>query len=296
MIPKVTFLMTCFNAETYIKATIDSILAQTYCNFKVLIVENGSTDLTLSILNSFNDPRIEIIELEKNIGRTPALNLGLKHIDSQFVAIHDADDISCPQRLEKQVSWMKSHQETVLLAGWCKFIDLNDNEIGTYQPPINRSDILNSMTHCNPISHSSVLFRKEAAKRGYPEDFIYAQDFALWLSMQKEGEIDMLEDFIVKIRQHPEAVSNNISYALAKSWDGMRLYEEALKISGISKLSYKKGLSAIAIEMARYGKSKIKTGQFFSGILWLVKAFYKSPRIFFFQKIRNTNFYQGKNQ
>ena len=91
--PRLTVLMTVYNGEPYIKDAVVSILNQTYSNFNFLILDNASIDDSIKIINSFNDPRIKIIELSSNIGQTEALNKGLKMIKSKYTARMDADDI-----------------------------------------------------------------------------------------------------------------------------------------------------------------------------------------------------------
>jgi len=107
--PKVTVLMPVYNGEKYLNEAIDSILGQTFKDFKFLIINDGSTDGTADILKSYKDSRIKVTNNEKNIGLTKSLNKGLKMAKSEYIARMDADDISLPTRLQKQVEFMDSH-------------------------------------------------------------------------------------------------------------------------------------------------------------------------------------------
>jgi glycosyltransferase involved in cell wall biosynthesis len=100
--PELTVLMTVYNGEAYLRETIDSILNQTYKDFKFLILDNASTDSSREIIRSYNDPRIELAALPENIGQAAALNKGLDMIDTPLVARMDADDISLPHRLTRE--------------------------------------------------------------------------------------------------------------------------------------------------------------------------------------------------
>ncbi|MFC1937085.1 glycosyltransferase family 2 protein [Chloroflexota bacterium] len=103
-----TVLMTVYNGEPYLYEAVASILAQTYRDFRFLILDNASTDNSRGVIRSFNDPRIKLVELPENIGLVAALNRGLEMIDTPFVARMDADDISLPTRLEKELNELQN--------------------------------------------------------------------------------------------------------------------------------------------------------------------------------------------
>src|SRR5438309_494210 len=105
---KITVLMPAYNAGKYIRASIESVLNQTYQNFELLIINDGSTDDTISIVLSINDPRIVLVNKEHE-GIATTLNTGLRLADTYYIARFDADDICMPQRLEKQFNFLEDH-------------------------------------------------------------------------------------------------------------------------------------------------------------------------------------------
>src|SRR5580698_9685158 len=107
--PKVTVLMPVYNGEKYIKEALESILQQTFIDFEFLIINDGSTDNSVSIIKSFNDNRIRLIHNEKNSGLVYSLNKGIGLSNGEYIARMDCDDVSIPERLEKQVGFLNSN-------------------------------------------------------------------------------------------------------------------------------------------------------------------------------------------
>ena len=127
--PILTVLMIVYNGEQYLKDAVESILNQTYHNFRFLIIDNASTDNSREIIRKFKDARIELVELIENISHTAALNRGLKLIDTPLVARLDADDISFNKRLEIQVAFMEKNPSVALLSTAFQTIDENGDLI-----------------------------------------------------------------------------------------------------------------------------------------------------------------------
>ena len=119
--PKVSAIMPAYNAEQFIRSAVDSILAQTYEDFELIILNDGSTDNTQSIIEAYSDPRIRLINKE-NSGVASTLNLGLEEARGKFIWRHDADDISLPRKLEKEMVFLDAHPEFVLCATQVAFM------------------------------------------------------------------------------------------------------------------------------------------------------------------------------
>ena len=109
----VSVVMPAYNVEKYVEEAVHSILAQTFCDFEFIIVDDGSTDRTHDILRSFSDPRIRLIFNEKNEGNYPARNRGCRLARGKYIAVMDADDVAMPERLEKQVKYMEEHPDVL---------------------------------------------------------------------------------------------------------------------------------------------------------------------------------------
>ena len=121
--PKISVLMCVYNDEDWLKNSIDSIVNQTFTDFEFVIVNDGSTDNSLEIINSYSDDRIRIINNEENLGLPKSLNRGLNLCKSELIARMDADDISMNNRLEKQYKYLKKNKEIALIGGQAEYID-----------------------------------------------------------------------------------------------------------------------------------------------------------------------------
>lgn len=203
---RLTVLMSVCNGERYVSEAITSILNQTFSGFEFIIIDDGSTDRTPEILRSNDDPRIRVIRNDRNIGLTKSLNIGLEHARGELIARMDADDVSLPERLEKQMRFMESHPGFALVGSSAELIDENHRQIGkrcVKQYP-GYSDLLLS----NQFIHGSVLMRKtvldEVGK--YDEDIRYAQDYDLWLRISKDHKMVNLPGCLYRLRLHKDAI------------------------------------------------------------------------------------------
>ena len=114
MKPLISVVMSVYNGEKYLKRSIDSILNQTFKDFEFIIINDGSTDKSLEIIKSYDDDRIVLIDQE-NKGLTKSLNIGIKTASGKYIARQDADDVSLPDRLKKQVDFLEVREDVVLL-------------------------------------------------------------------------------------------------------------------------------------------------------------------------------------
>ena len=206
---KVTVLMSVFNGERYLRAAIDSILKQIFNDFEFLIINDGSSDSTAEILKGYNDPRIQIINNEKNIGLTKSLNKGLRLARGEFIARQDADDISLPRRLEKQVAFLNSRPEYGLVGCWNYRIGANNKIEDKVVFCTDHDDIVNMLLIENHFVHSSVMFRKECIEKlgGYNEDLKFAQDYDLWLRIAERYKVANLGEFLHSWRYDKHGIS-----------------------------------------------------------------------------------------
>ncbi len=203
--PIVTVLMTVRNGEPYLSEAVASILNQTFRDFRFLIVDNASTDNSREIIESFGDPRVQLVELPEDIGQTAALNLGLRMIDTPLVARMDADDIALPERLARQTAYMEAHPDVSLLGTQTDAIDAKGNLLFRFRYPCGHFQLLwNLLTEC-PLFHSSVMFRHEIVLNqfdGYDEHYRFSQDYDLWSRMAWDSRIASLPDVLTLWRVH----------------------------------------------------------------------------------------------
>lgn len=200
--PLITVLLCVYNGRDALVASIESILCQTYTDFEFLIVDDGSDDGSEILLQQYadRDQRIRLVR-QKNTGLTTALNVGLRQAAGKYVARQDADDLSSPQRLEKQLLFMEAHPEVVLSGTDYAVIDDND-ELLVEVRNSGRRNLRKAMLKSNQFIHGSMMFRRVI--NGIPVCFdpFYrkAQDYDLALRMMEAGEIAFVPHVLYKWR------------------------------------------------------------------------------------------------
>ena len=210
--PKVTVLMSAYNGARYLRDAIESILGQTFTNFEFLIINDCSTDRSGEILRGFRDPRIRIINNEKNIGLTRSLNRGLTQARGQYIARLDADDISHPERLAKQVRHLDAYPEVGLLATAWETIDEGENWLGISGKGLHSEAIYYTLTFCNFTVGPDVMYRRDLVMDlgGYDEAVRFAQDYDLWTRISRLAKVDHLPETLIKKRCRPDNISSRL--------------------------------------------------------------------------------------
>ena len=198
--------MSVFNGERYLHEAIESILSQTYKDFEFLIINDGSTDASRDLILSYADGRIRLVNNEQNIGMARNLNRGLELAKGQFVARQDADDISKPERLARQVDFLEKNTEVALLGTWYEKIDAQGNLIGKRSLPCDNTEICWSLLFYCPFVHSAVMFRRKTLLERigfYNEDLEYSPDYELWYRIAQCFRVANLDEYLVKFRTNP---------------------------------------------------------------------------------------------
>jgi glycosyltransferase involved in cell wall biosynthesis len=201
--------MSVYNGEKYLNEAIDSILAQTFINFNFLIINDGSTDGTDKILQSYNDKRIKIVNNEKNIGLTKSLNKGLKLARGEYIARQDSDDVSMPKRLEKEVSFLDHNKNTTLVGTYYYMINERGKILKIIKPPTRSEEIKIGLLKGNQFGHGSVMFRAECVKEFgyYREELGPVEDYDLWLRISDRYNIANIPEPLYKWRLNIKSVS-----------------------------------------------------------------------------------------
>ena len=208
--PKVSVLMSVYNGEKFIEKALQSIYNQTYQDFEVIIVDDGSTDRTPDILFNMKDSRTFIYRNPENKGLTKSLNIGLKLCRGEYIARMDADDISYPRRFEKQVRFLDENPDCAALGCWCNRIDYNDRIWGAYNGrPTEPEDIKRQLLIGNCIAHPTAILRRASLAKvaGYNEKYDCAQDHDLWLRLSEHCMLYNLPEYLVGLRSWPENIS-----------------------------------------------------------------------------------------
>jgi len=204
--PKITVLMPVYNCELYIKEAIDSILNQTFTDFEFLIIDDASTDQTVALIKTYTDARIILIVKPINTGLTNSLNQGLKLAKGDFIARMDGDDISLPERFERQIIFLETNPDIVLCGTWFSKIE-SDVVI---KVPENHIDIKLALLKGNCICHPSVMMRKQVLDKlseAYDVSKEPAEDFDLWVRLVAIGKLHNLQEVLLKYRVHNAQVS-----------------------------------------------------------------------------------------
>ncbi|MCM8528572.1 MAG: glycosyltransferase [Lentisphaeraceae bacterium] len=203
----VTFLLPVYNGEKYLKEALESIQHQTFIDFEVLVINDGSTDSTQVIIDAFisSDKRFRCISRE-NKGLIKTLNEGLDEIKTKYIARMDADDVCHPQRLELQLQYMENNPDIGVSGTYCKFFGQVEREI---KYPVENEKLKALIPFASPFSHPSVILRRsvlEEHKLRYDENFKDCEDYKLWLDLSEFTKLGNIPDFLLNYRMHGESV------------------------------------------------------------------------------------------
>jgi glycosyltransferase involved in cell wall biosynthesis len=209
--PLVSIVMPVYNAQEFLNIAIDSILNQTYKHFELILIDDGSTDNSASIIRNYDDKRIKYHH-QKNQGLVKTLIKGFGLAEGEFVARMDADDISYPERLERQVAYLKKHPKTALLGTCYDLIDLDGRIIDRSYHLTEPDDIYGEFLVRNPFGHGTAMMRRTyyEAVGGYdPDEPI--EDYELWWRIAKNYPVANLPEFLYGWRVNPTGISHSTS-------------------------------------------------------------------------------------
>jgi glycosyltransferase involved in cell wall biosynthesis len=259
-IPKVTVLMPVYNGAPYIGEAIASVLQQTFTDFELLIINDGSTDNTKEVIHFYNDNRIILIDHLVNHGIAAALNTGLSKANGKYVARFDADDICFSERLEVQVSFLDSHPDYVLTGSDAEYITEHGEHLFYFKcfGHTNEQLLHKIYSHC-PFIHSSVMYRKNAVIEagGYSLHAHNFEDYFLWVQLKKYGKFSNLSKRLIKVRFNPS------SSTIDEKWRGKLFREMKIKIIKRGAINKEEGDILLAI-IKKQNVQKIKEGAYYA--------------------------------
>ena len=209
--PAVTVLMTMFDAAPHLRASLESILGQTFGDFEFVIVDDGSRDDSAAIVESYGDERIRLVRNARNKGQTPCLNQGLALARGAWVARQDADDISLPRRLERQMERLRCDEKLALLGCQAWLVDDGGKFSGLLDVALGPESIEWAGLWENPFIHTAAMFRREVVARlsGYDESFRICQDYDLWMRVAAEHPAANLSERLVVYRHAAESLQHS---------------------------------------------------------------------------------------
>ena len=217
--PRVTVLMAAYNGAKLIGESLDSLLAQSFTDFEIVVVDDASTDDTAAVVAGYADPRIRLLRNATNLGVVGARNRAYAAASSDYIAILDQDDLSRPGRLAAQVAHLDSHPASVLVA---TDIDITEDgslrESGRGSHALTNPVVLRWMLHIgNPLVHSSVMFRAAAVRQlgtYLRKDYELCEDYDFYLRLLELGDIAILPERLTILREHAGRASKRFEAAL----------------------------------------------------------------------------------
>jgi glycosyltransferase involved in cell wall biosynthesis len=214
--PKVSVFMPVYNAGIDLIEAVQSILNQTYTDFEFVIVNDGSTDNSIELLQQFTDSRIRIINNDGNKGLIASLNIGLELCIGEYIVRMDQDDISLPTRIEKQVEFMDQHPEYGLIGTW--FQDFGDN-IESKLVCYSSDDIQIRIRHLyqTHISHPTALLRNSVIKANnlkFDPNFVHGEDYEFWVRMSAYCKLSNIPELLVLKRDHIHNITNKYAQTM----------------------------------------------------------------------------------
>ena len=202
--------MSVYNDAGFLRNSIKSILNQTFSEFEFLIIDDGSTDNTEEIISGFNDSRIIYKKID-HTGLAGALNHGISISGGDWIARIDADDLSTPDRLQKQVTALTINKDVNVISGWSVYFKDQGKILFLLKTPEEDNDIKKFLNLHNPVNHSSVMFNKKVIKvnGGYNENFKCYEDFELWFRLRNKLKFKIIPEFYTYTRLHPLSMSTD---------------------------------------------------------------------------------------
>ncbi len=224
---KISIVLPFYNAEAYLSESIESIVNQTFQDFELLAIDDGSTDGSVSIVKSFDDKRIRLISLNHNF--IESLNYGLKVSKGKYIVRMDADDIMLPKRLEVQHNFMEANLDIDVCGSWAQSFGNNN---GTIKYESNHKTIISSLLLYCCMIHPTVIIRKTTLDQlglNYL-DYPYAEDYKLWTDLALAGaRFENIPEVLLQYRSSSDQVTNKYKDKMSHSSYKIRMeYAEVL--------------------------------------------------------------------
>jgi glycosyltransferase involved in cell wall biosynthesis len=224
--PKISVLIPVYNAESFIRETIDSVLEQTFQDFELLLMDDSSTDLSAEIIHSYSDPRIHYELCPHNFIGT--LNRGLEIAQGKYIARLDHDDLMLPERLQVQYEFMENYPEIVACGAYIQTFGSDSVVLGILEK---HEDMVQYMaTKGNPIVNPTAFYRRDILMQygiRHEEGYHFADDFKLWLEFAKVGKLANIPRVLGKYRISDKQASRmNYNLMMAAS---DRIQQEAFQ-------------------------------------------------------------------
>ncbi|MDO8793583.1 MAG: glycosyltransferase family 2 protein [Vicinamibacterales bacterium] len=205
--PRIAVILPVYNAEAYVAEAIRSVLEQTYTDFRLIVIDDGSTDRSLQIVNGFSDPRVQLIRLAANQGLVSALNTGIAESASELIARMDADDVCLPGRFERQVAFLDAHPNVMICGTWTEVFG---TQTCVRRPPSDPRRIQARLFFGFAMDHPSIMLRRAFLERhdlGYREEYRHVEDVDLFVRASACGDLANVPEVLLRTRAHDTEIS-----------------------------------------------------------------------------------------
>lgn len=302
--PKISVILPVYNCEKYLKQSIESVLTQTFTDFELIIINDGSIDGSEGIIKSFSDERIVYVKNETNLKLIASLNKGIKIARGEYIARMDADDISHKDRFACQFKYLEQHKDIGICSTWARIIDNDGKVTGRIKNPTSPNIIDCSLLFTCPLLHPSIMGRSDVFKQfRYSKEALHIEDMELWSRMSINGvRMANISKYLINYRWHEDNVSvindtfqNESKRAILKprveelferaiTEDEMDLHEYSFSLynkgnkqdTDMGNLIYEERKWLIDLSIANSGKNMFPNKYFDSLILsrWIVVCIY----------------------
>lgn len=233
--PRVSVFIPVYNREAYVGAAIESVLRQSFQDFEILLIDDGSTDLSVEVLRSYDDRRIRVVRNERNLGQPETRNRGLALARGQYIAMLDSDDVARPDRLSRQVAFLDRHQDCVEVGGWTRSMDEAGHLLKkTKRQPPAPDDVHAQLLFRCSLSHTTIMGRTDVLRKyRYRKSFLRCQDYDLHVRLARHHAIANIPHILTHVRVHPGQIAvQTPGLGYAKKIEIIRAQLSALGING----------------------------------------------------------------
>jgi glycosyltransferase involved in cell wall biosynthesis len=280
--PEISVIIPAYNCTHTIRETLQSVLQQTFTDFEIIIINDGSTDNLVSVLSEFHDPRIRIFHYE-NGGLSIARNRGIDQATGPYLIFLDADDLWTPDKLESHFNLLEAHPEAAVAYSWMYFLDDETKECITNVPTVRNGSVFMDLLKENFIANGSNAFIRRSAieQVGYfYQEFAGASDWDYWLRLAQNHEFILSPQRQVFYRQVKSSMSSNVEYM--KTCMLTVIDKHVRSLDSHQKLIRSKAWSGIYVYCAKLSCERIqkdcKYSDFFA---YLFQGFQHDPNIVF---------------
>ena len=221
--PLVSVLLPVHDGERFLREAVESVLAQTLRSLELVAVDDGSTDGTRAILESFRDERLLIVP-QPHLGLVAALNRAAREAGGSHLTRMDADDVSLPDRVARQAAFLDAHPRVGLVVSGVTVIDADGRRLRTVVLPPDDASLRRRLLLRNPFTHGAVTMRREAFERagGYRPGYGANEDYDLWRRLARDWELAAMPEVLYLYREHPAAVTQTDVHDRVRSRERLR--------------------------------------------------------------------------